>query len=126
MGTGSSKNKNKYDEKQLDIFLNTHMPAFLQSEYCNIGEREWIEPINFWIAFQSYLSANDVNRQLINTTNIEFVKYYFHRLYEKDDIYVTGSCKNNILVGVSIKKWSGTKKTDNRAPFANNIPAYPY
>lgn len=127
MGCNLSKNEHDKEKVELDIFLNKYMPIFLQSEYCNIQEKEWIEPIVFWVAFQSYLHANKINiPQQMNRTNIEFVKYYFHQLYDKKDIYVTGSCKYNILVGVSIGKWPGTKETDNRAIFECQLPKYPF
>ncbi len=123
---GADSSKSHFDTRQIDVLLKKYMPVFLESEYCNVGEREWVDPMSFWIAFHSYLASNNIgNLGVLSTTNVEFVKYYFHRLYDKHDIYVTGSCSSNILVGVSIGKWPGTKHTDRRAIYETDLPRMP-
>jgi hypothetical protein len=127
MGADASKERREINT-EINNFLDTHMPVFLQSEHCIVGQGEWMDPMVFLIAFQSYLAANKISiPRYINSTNIELVKYYFHKHYRKDDIYVTGSCSNNVLVGVSIEpgKWPGTKETDNRARLESEIPKVP-
>ena len=120
MGCENSKLESltkKKQEQDAIQFIDNHMNLFLESEYCKIEKTNWIDTRHFLLAFQSYIKSCNIKSciPILNSTDIEVVKWYFNS-YKHDDIYVTGSCKDNVIVGVTIDKWPGSKETDGRSP----------
>ena len=124
MGSDASKLERETMVANGNAAMLKYMPMFLQSEFTIVGCTEHIDPMTFWIAFISYCRANKYMMPTeLYMCNVEFIKYYFHQLSrETKDIYLVGSCTCNVLVGVSIGKWPGTKDTDRPAPFLAEIP----
>lgn len=124
MGSDASKLERETMVTNGNAAMLKYMPMFLQSEFTIVGCTEHIDPMTFWIAFISYCRANKYMMPTeLYMCNVEFIKYYFHQLSkETKDIYLVGSCTCNVLVGVSIGKWPGTKDTDKQAPFLTELP----
>lgn len=96
-------------------FLLKHVPMFLE-QHCTIHKKNFMDPIQFWIALQSFLKANKIKfPPSINLITSDWVKYYFHQLDINHPIYVTGSPRCNVLVGVFVQTWPGTPETDGKA-----------
>ena len=113
------------ENKCVSDFLQKHMPDFIQSEYCVTGTGEWTNTITFLLAFLSYVNAKHLDTPRWFKSNSEYMKYYFNVLNTDKNMYVTGSCSMNVLVGVSLRKWPGTRDTDNRAPLQSQLPRLP-
>jgi hypothetical protein len=106
-----------YHEHDAQIFLQTYMPDFLNSEFCNVSIGEYTDPTQFMVAFQSFVFQKGLKLPYyLLKTNQYAIVYYFNMLKAHSSIYVTGSYAHNVLVGVSIKKWPGTRLTDPKTP----------
>jgi hypothetical protein len=130
MGNNSASTSKENIEKckQLLSFTEIYLPQLLESEYCVIREGEFCDPMMFQIAFLNFLrmkNIDDIPKLLYQLDPLsETLKYYFNKMqvqkYSKQ-IYVSGSCKYNIIVGVSLKKWPGTSDTDLKAPMSSDV-----
>jgi len=116
---GNISSSQKYIKTDIDTKINNclleYIPLFLNN-HCKVEKSLFMDPLQFWIAFQSFLRAKkiDAPSQFYEIKN-DWVKYYFHEINKLTGIYVTGAAKYNVLVGVSIQTWPGTPETDNRA-----------
>lgn len=97
-------------------FLIEHMPMFLKSEYCQVEKAAWISPVEFLIAFQSFLCAKNIKiPDSVNMVDPSMLKVYFNGITNRTGIYATGSYGYYVLVGVTLTKWPGTYETDVKA-----------
>jgi hypothetical protein len=115
MGSNTSKETEAL-KNEINQSLSTYMPIFLET-YCHLKEDAYMDPIQFWIGFQSFLRAQKINvSSELYQVKSDWVKYYFHsELNSNKHIYVTGAPSYNVLVGVCMNKWPGTYETDTRA-----------
>jgi len=98
--------------KMINELLLKYVPLFLE-QHCTIHKKNFMDPLQFWIALQSFLKANKITiPSSLYLVNSDWVKYYFHQLDISKPIYVTGSPRCNVLVGVSVQTWPGTIETD--------------
>ena len=109
----------------MQTFTETYLPQFLDSEYCIVEEGRYIDPVIFQIAFLSFLRIKKINIPHILYIIDQYadgLKYFFNNMktYNKN-IYVAGSFKFNVLVGVDLKKWPGNEQTDTKAQLVSSL-----
>lgn len=114
-GNQPSPRQQYYIER--DGFLKTYMPLFLSSEYCKVDEAEWVDSTLFLIAFHSFLTAKNIKIPAsVHAVDSSLMVIYFNHLNTSTGVYATGSRCSSVLVGVNIRKWPGSVKTDFKAP----------